>query len=92
MIPQKPDFFRRNFKMQRKLFCEKCKDTTLHQIEVIKDSPEDDGVPCLKTCIICWQAHDKLKDIGIEEKHPVLFQRFYTQSYVYLVLHPFYLE
>jgi len=92
MIAKKPDFFRRDFLMHRRLFCTECNEITPHQIQVLKDSPEDGGVPCLKTCHVCWDSYQKLLEIGIDKGKPVFFQRFLTQPYVYLVLHPAYLE
>lgn len=87
-----PEFLRKDFTMQRNLFCTKCDEITLHQIQVLKDSPEDGGVPCLKTCHPCYDAYSKLKEIGVEGKHPVLFQRFLVQPYVFLVLNTHFLE
>lgn len=89
---EKPDFFRKGFVMQRKLFCTKCSDITLHQIQVLKDSPEDGGVPTLKTCLDCYEAYEKLKAIGVDKGHPVLFQRFLTAPWVFLVIKPDFLE
>jgi len=92
MKPDIPDFFRKNFTMQRKLFCVKCNEITLHQIQVIKNSPEDGGVPTLKTCHVCWETYQKLEALGIEKDKPVLFQRFLTSPYVFLVMHSSYID
>ena len=92
MIQGKPDFLKKDFMMHRRLYCEACKDITPHQIQVIKDSPDDGGVPCLKTCHICWDSYQKLLEIGIDNGKPVFFQRFLVQPYVFLVLHEHYLD
>lgn len=89
---KKPDFFCKDFRMVRKLYCDSCKGITDHQIQVIKDSPEDGGVPCLKACEVCFQAYDKLVALDLDAVKPVYFQRFLTQAYVFLVLHEHYLD
>ena len=91
MMPR-PDFFRKNFTMVRKLYCEKCKVITQHNVQVIVDSPDDGVVPCLRVCLDCFTAYKKLDAIGIEVKTPVTYQRFFVQSYVFLVLHSHYLD
>ena len=91
-MKHKPDFFCKDFLMDRKLYCEKCRGVTNHRIQVLKDSPDDGGVPCLKTCHECWQEYQKLMEIGVDKGKPVLFQRFLVQPYVFLVLHEHYLD
>lgn len=78
--------------MQRQLFCTKCNEITLHQIQVLQDSPVDNGVATLKTCHVCFEAYEKLKALGIDKGQPILFQRFLTSPYVFLVLHQNFLE
>lgn len=92
MIPERAEFFRKDFVMQRKLFCSTCKEITMHQIQVLKDSPDDGGVPCLKTCHDCYRAYQKLLELDIDKGNPVLFQRFLTLPYEFLVMHEHYLE
>lgn len=81
---------KKGFKMKRKLFCETCRSLTLHHIELIDDAPKDERVHALRACLDCLEGHEKLKGIGIETPHPVLYQPFFVQPYVYLVLHPGY--
>ena len=78
--------------MVRKLYCEKCKTITSHNIEVIKDAPDDGVVSCLRVCLDCFVAYKKIDSLGIEAKYPVQYQRFFTSPYVFLVLHVNFLE
>ena len=89
---QPPEFFRKDFKMSRKLFCEKCKDITLHEIQVLVNSPKDNVVQCLRTCHICFEAYQKLEKLGLKPKRVVFYQRFYVTPYVFLVLHKGYID
>lgn len=86
------DFFKKGFKMTRVLYCDECGKLTWHTIETIKDAPSDGVVECLKACNVCWDAMEKLKALGCEHKIPVKYQRFFTSPYIFLVLHPHYLE
>lgn len=89
---KRPDFFCKDFHMKRKLFCEKCKAITEHSVQVIADSPKDNGVPTLRACMDCYAGHKKLQSFGVESKPPVLYQRFFVTAYVFLVLHEHYLD
>ncbi len=86
------DFFKKDFKLETKLYCEKCKDITDHTIAVLKDCPEDGGVPTLITCHDCLNAYVKLDELGIKQEPCVLFKRFKTLSWVFIVLHKHYLD
>lgn len=94
MKPKKADFFKKGFKMVRKLFCNKCKKCTAHTIELIEDSPKDDRVHALRGCNTCLLAYDKLKELGAAKKedYPVEYQLFFVQSYIFLVLHEGYID
>jgi len=88
----KPDFFQKGFHMVRKLYCETCKCIEEHYIEVIAESPRDNVVHCQRSCLVCYEKYKKLEALEIECKSPMLYQRFYTAPYVFLVLHKDYLD
>lgn len=89
---KKPDFFVKGFKMERVNYCESCKKCTMHHIEVIADSPKDNVVHCMKACLLCLEAHNKKEKLGIKSEPPVFYQRYFVEPYVYLVLHPHFIE
>jgi hypothetical protein len=89
---EKPKFFRKGFEMVRPLYCKACDDVTKHNIQLIQDSPVDNGVPTFIVCLDCYVGYKKLESLGIEKSSPVLFQRFLVQPYVFLVLHKSALE
>jgi hypothetical protein len=83
---EKPEWFRKDFEIVRPLYCKKCDGVTAHKIQLIADSPVDNGVPTLIACVDCYEGWLKLKGLGIEKPTPVFFQRFFVQPYVFLVL------
>lgn len=91
-MQQPPEFLKKGFTMVRVLFCNKCRATTMHKIELICDCPKDEVVHALIVCEYCLQGHNKLEALGIDSTHPVVYQRFFVQPYVFLVLHQNYID
>jgi len=89
---EKADHLKEGFPFETKLFCESCNDTTNHNIRVLKDSPEDGGVPTLVSCIVCLEKYLKLDELGIEINTPAKFKRFLIDQWTWLVYHKHYLD
>lgn len=91
-MKQPPEFLRKGFLMVRVLFCTKCKTTTLHNIQLICDCPKDDVVHALIVCEHCLAGHKKLTALGVDSTFPAIYQRFFVQPYIFLVLHQNYID
>lgn len=91
-MTQKLDFFKKGFSVIRMLYCFRCKEITLHRIELMCDCPKDDVVHALIVCENCLNGHKKLEALGVDSTHPVVYQRFFVQPWIFLVLHPNYLS
>ncbi len=91
MIPR-ADHLREGFPFETKLFCETCKVITDHNIRVLKDSPEDGGVPTIVCCLDCLDKYLKLDGLGIESDNPTKFKRFLIDQWSWLVYHSKYLD
>lgn len=92
---QKIDFFKKGFNFNgetRPLYCDVCRNITPHRIELLCDCPKDNVVHALIACEYCLDGHKKLEALGVNSKHPVKYQRFFVQPYIFLVMHPNYLN
>lgn len=89
---KKIDFFKKGFKLNRKIWCPVCKDTTMHTLELIGDMPKDERVHTLALCHDCHARHEAAQMAGKASEHPVYYQVFFTNAYVFLVLHPGYYD
>ena len=92
MIAKKPVFFCKGFSRVRKLYCEKCGDITKHNLQVMRDGPNDGVMECLITCLDCYVAFKKLEALDLDCKDPTKYQRFFTAPWVFLIIHKGYLD
>jgi len=89
----KAKFFKKDFNVPRKVYCEKCEDTTLHTLTVVEDTPvKAKRVLLYSCCHDCLEKSIALQAIGIESDFRITKRFILAPAWEWLNLNEGYLD